>query len=83
MCLFMGAVLINSTPRLFRFISGYVVGWTCYILLRRVAVRCLPFVEERLIKTVKLKTDPNYEWIPPVGTDQVDKSLDIVRYRFL
>lgn len=71
MCLFMGALVINSTPRPFRFISGYLVGWTCYILLRRVAARCLPFVKERLAETAKLKAEPSYEWTPPVSVHEL------------
>ncbi|KAI1076229.1 cytochrome P450 [Whalleya microplaca] len=65
MCVFAGAVLINSTPGPIRFISGYLVGWSSYLLFRRVARACLPFIKERLEQTAKLRADPGFSWVPP------------------
>ncbi|KAI1775357.1 ent-kaurene oxidase [Hypoxylon cercidicola] len=65
MFLFLGSILISSTPGPLRFITGYAVGWACYFQLQRVSKLCLPFVKERLDNTAMLKEDPGYSWVPP------------------
>ncbi|RYP45471.1 hypothetical protein DL768_008191 [Monosporascus sp. mg162] len=65
MCMFAGSLLISSTPRAFRWISGYIIGWTSYYLFRRVLKICLPVVLERLVNTAALISDAGYHWTPP------------------
>lgn len=69
MCVFAGALIINSTPGPLRWISGYIIGWSSYFLFLRVCRICLPFVKQRLEHTSKLRSDPTYDWTPPVRTD--------------
>ncbi|KAI1172623.1 ent-kaurene oxidase [Nemania sp. FL0916] len=65
LCLFLGAIMINSTPWPFKDITGLAVGWLCYYQLQRVSKLCLPFVKERLENNARLKADPSYPWVPP------------------
>ncbi|KAI0481797.1 ent-kaurene oxidase [Xylaria cf. heliscus] len=65
MCVFAGALIINSTPGPVRWITGYLVGWASYFLFLRVCRICLPFVKQRLENTAKLKNDSSFPWIPP------------------
>ncbi|KAI1747227.1 ent-kaurene oxidase [Xylaria castorea] len=65
MGVFLGSVLINSTPAPLRFIPGYLVGWFCYYHLQRVSKLCLPFVKERLENTKLLRDDSTHPWCPP------------------
>ncbi|KAI1204700.1 ent-kaurene oxidase [Annulohypoxylon truncatum] len=65
MCVFAGALIINSTPGPIRWISGYLIGWTSYFLFLRVCRVCLPFVKQRLENTAKLRLDPTFPWTPP------------------
>ncbi|KAI0546095.1 ent-kaurene oxidase [Xylaria curta] len=64
-CLFLGAILINSTPWPFKYLTAPAVGWTCYFQLQRVSKLCLPLVKERLRNTALLKADSTYTWSPP------------------
>ncbi|KAI3317912.1 ent-kaurene oxidase [Xylariaceae sp. AK1471] len=65
MCVFAGALIINSTPGPIRWISGYLIGWTSYFLFLRVCRICLPFVKQRLENTAKLRQNPSFPWTPP------------------
>lgn len=76
MALFMGSIVIGSTPRLFRPLMGYIVGSVINLLLLRVLKHVLPVVKQRLEDTQKLKADPSHPWVPPVSCSFRDLSHD-------
>jgi hypothetical protein len=67
MSIFAGAIVINSTPKILKPVTGTLVGWTTWFLFEKTLKTCLPFVKERLAETAKLKADPSYNWTPPVS----------------
>lgn len=66
MVMFGGALVINVTPKPFRFIVGNLVSLVCSYYYRKAMKFSLPFVQERLDNTARLKADDSYPWTPPV-----------------
>lgn len=67
MFLFVGSIIIGSTPRPLRWLMGCTVGWIIHFLLLRILKIALPLVRQRLEDTAKLKAEVNHPWVPPVG----------------
>lgn len=66
--MFGGAIVINVTPKPFKFIVGNLVFLACSYYYRKAMRMSLPFVQERLDNTARLKADDSYPWTPPVFT---------------
>jgi hypothetical protein len=67
MCVFFGAIVINSMPRPFRSVAGLIISWACYLALKRLSRVGLPIITERLAHTARLREEPYYPWTPPVS----------------
>ncbi|RYP13800.1 hypothetical protein DL767_010579 [Monosporascus sp. MG133] len=65
MGIFGSALVIGCTPKLLQPIPGIIAAHVCEYLFQKAAKIALPFVEERLANTAKLKVNPKYEWSPP------------------
>ncbi|RYP59541.1 hypothetical protein DL769_008483 [Monosporascus sp. CRB-8-3] len=65
MGIFGSALVIGCTPRLLQPIPGIIAAHVCEYLFQKAAKIALPFIEERLANTAKLKANHKYEWSPP------------------
>ncbi|KAH8593609.1 cytochrome P450 [Bisporella sp. PMI_857] len=65
MTMFVGALFINGTPRLFRPLTGKFIGWLCEFQFRKTLKLCLPLIKERLAAIKKAKADSDLSFDPP------------------
>ncbi|KAI0502864.1 cytochrome P450 [Xylaria bambusicola] len=63
--LFFGSVLLNCTPPFLRFIPGYFIAWTCYIIFRSIAVITSSEINKRLRDTAQRREGSNKLEAPP------------------
>ncbi|KAH6623222.1 cytochrome P450 [Chaetomium tenue] len=65
MITFLGALMISGTPRLFKPVTGTLIGWACEFMFHRTKRLCMPFIKERLANTARAKEDPSFCWTAP------------------
>lgn len=69
MITFLGALMISGTPRLFKPVTGTLIGWACEFMFHRTKKLCMPFIKERLANTARAKEDPSFCWTAPVSSN--------------
>ncbi|KAI0183415.1 ent-kaurene oxidase [Xylaria flabelliformis] len=62
---FSGGILINITPKPFKHVIGLLVKAVCRYYYNKVLQICLPFVQDRLNRTINWRKGLESEWIPP------------------
>ncbi|KAI0435912.1 cytochrome P450 [Xylaria telfairii] len=65
MSIFGGAILINSTPRVLKHITGVLVRWACSYFCRGALQISMPIVRGRVENTLRMKANASCEWNPP------------------
>ncbi len=81
MGIFSSAILIGCTPGFLKPVTGLMASFFCKYFFNRAAKICLPFVKERLAQVAKLKSDPKYDWTPPVSLSYfLRRDLDLSNY---